>query len=585
MVEATVKNILKLKDQQLEDAFEDLISGHFELDNYFVRSGQVMLTDLDPNIGEGQHLEIDGVLLFNRTAVLFEFTGQKNNIRTKIRKFTRSCNLFVNSGKSLREKFSLFGSIPEDILSDFEEVNDWRFAFFGTSEDIDRKQLSPQNFPDHPEVREKLSIFGRQNIEYITQLCDLINKYARYEFLSALKLSPHDLEEDQLIRKKFIPAENRYVTESNTIKADVFLMTFKVKELLEIGRVSRYEGIPFALESEDHNQYQRFLVKSKLKNISAGFIRNQRRKIFPNTVTLVLSTECYIDPNDESKLVIPKKYSSIDIIDGQHRIFAYTDSSICQEVLDNGVILASAIKFQSTNNNTIKRNAAKVFCEINSKQAKVKNSLLYLIKYDVLGDKDSIALAGKVILECNKGNSALGNLFLVNTLIKKNKYNLPPIPIVTIVGQDLCKLFEGEGIDCELIDPDGYRDTFGHSRDYLRAHTDVWYKKGKSILEFYFNKLSEAFPNDFKENSDSLLLSSKYISALIKLLRYFLIDKEKELSEIPSEIQRLKNSVNRIVSPSNEESSFPRGNTSIPSTKHGIKTIFDFLKHPSSRWR
>ena len=581
-----MQNILNLKGQQLEKAFEKLIKEQLKLENYYPNSGQIQLVDLNPNVAKGEHLEIDGVLLLNRMAILMEFTGQiAEKQRKKINRFTRSCNIFIQANKSKREKFRLFNSIPERMLSDFEEVNDWKFAFFGTSEEIDNKQLTPAHFPDYPTIQRALSIFGCQDIEYISQLCDLINEYAKYEFLSALKVPPTSLGEEQRIEKKFIRVDNRYVTESDDIKADIFLLNFKVEELLKIGRVSRYEGIPFMLESEENSQYQRFLVKSKLKSIARDFVKNEKRRIFPNTVTLVLANDCTIDQNDKSILLIPNRYSSIDIIDGQHRIYAYADQSISKKVRSNAVIVASAIKFQTNKQEEIKRNAARVFCEINSKQAKVKNSLLYLIKYDVLGDKDAIALAGKVILECNRGKSVLGNLFLVNSLVKKNKFNMSPIPIVTIVNEGLRKLFEGEGLEYDLVEPDGYEAVFDHPRDYLLNHPEKWWKKCKSILEFYFNHVKATFPDDFKENSNSNLLSAKYISAFIRLLRYYLIDEGIELSKVPARLKLVKSRINKIAKPSTGEASFARTTDSLPSTKYGIGTIFNFLKDPSHNWK
>lgn len=579
-----MSNVQDLSGNELEDWFEDLFKNKFKLKNYYSRSGQIELIELDPNARRDQHLEIDGVLLLKRTAVLLEFTAEQSRIKNKIKKFTRSCHLFINSPKSLREKFALFSSIPQEKLSDFDEVTDWRFAFLGTSSEIDDKKLEPSHFPDYPDVKNKLTIFGNQHVEYFSELTELINQYAKYEFLSALDFSPSDLGENQRIEKNFIKIENRYVTESNDIKADIYLLSFKLKELLKIGRVSRYEGIPFALEEKEKAQYQRFLVKRKLNDIARKFIDNDKRKSFPNTVTLVLSKECEIDPQDSNTLLIPNRYSSIDIIDGQHRIFAYANEEIGIDVLENAEILASAIRFQTDDQREIIRQAAKIFCEINSKQAIVKNSLLYLIKYDVLGDKDSIALAGKAILECNKGNSALGNVFLINSLIKKNKFNLPAIPITTIVEQDLCKYLDGKGIDDDLEDID-FTNIFRHDKIYLTNNPDQWWRNGQAILEQYFNHIKDTFPNDWKENAESNLLSAKYIAAFIRLLRDYMIDQDKNMLQVQTKLMTIKNKVNRLTRPLANQASFPKNDKRVPSTKHIVNTIYDFLKNPRRNWQ
>jgi hypothetical protein len=146
-----------------------------------------------------------------------------------------------------------------------------------------------------------------------------------------------------------------------------------VKKLLKIVRVSRYEGIPLALEEYNSDRYQRLLIEEKVVRIAKGFVRNDERRSFPNTLTLVLSSDC--EERHDGKLHIPKRYSSVDIIDGQHRLFAYSHPYIREDVREGAEILASAIKFRTGNARDISRRAARLFCEINSNQAKVKNSL------------------------------------------------------------------------------------------------------------------------------------------------------------------------------------------------------------------
>ena len=109
-------NVQKLEGDKLEDWFKDLFKNEFKLKNYYASSGQIELTELDPAARKGEHLEFDGILLLNRTAVLFEFTAEKSGIKNKIKKFTRSCHLFTTSPNTLRERFALFNSIPAEIF-------------------------------------------------------------------------------------------------------------------------------------------------------------------------------------------------------------------------------------------------------------------------------------------------------------------------------------------------------------------------------------------------------------------------------------------------------------------------------------
>jgi DGQHR domain-containing protein len=574
-----------LIDKPLENWFQNLFKNELKLIDYFPSPGQISLSDLDPGQSPGHHLELDGILLINKTCLVLEYTGQSSSFTDKIKKFTRNCNLLINSSHlTLTEKFKLLG-VPDDRLIDFEEVNQWKFVYFGTSLKFESENYSRSTFPDYPIIQSSLFLFNYSQIEYLRQLTNLIGEFAKNEFLAALNFLPIDLDEvEESFYLDFIKAENKIIATDTTIKADVYLLKFKISELLRIARVSRYEGIPFIFEDENVN-YQRLLIESKLKNIANNFILNNKRKFFPNTITIVLTQDCNVETiSSNLKLKIPKKFSSIDIIDGQHRLFGYTKSSINDATRNDSEILATAIRFQTTDKKQINRNAAKVFCEINSNQAKVKNNLIYLIKYDVLGERNEAAIAGKVILLCNNrpDKNALGNIFLTNSLKKKNKLGYPCIPITTIIDNDLIPLIKGLNTNGVAINETLYESIFDNTRIYYNLNPDKLNNKVKTIMEIYFSYVKSTFKNDWCEDTNSYLISSKYISAFIRILRYNLFEQGKTLTDMLLVLKNLKIEVDTVVIPTIKKPSFPKGNLLIPSTKHGINTIFEFLKTPKS---
>ncbi|WP_458628273.1 DGQHR domain-containing protein [Winogradskyella sp. PC D3.3] len=575
------KTFENLTGDKLEDWFKSFLTTDLGFNNYYPSSGQIELSILDPSQAKGNHLEIDGVLLINKTCIFLEYTSENSNFKNKIKKFNRNCNLFISSKHlTLEKKFELF-DIPHDKLEDFAEAENYKYVYFGTNTKIQNEALSRKDFPDYPIIQKNLYIIKPNTLEYLRQLSNLISHHSKNEFLSALEFTPEEYgESDESIKLDFLKADNKYITGSK-VKADVYLLKFTVDQLLRIARVSRYEGIPFILEEETtkHN-YQRLLIERKIENISKNFIQDDKRKLFPNTITLVLNNDCIEETKEGStKLSIPKKFSSIDIIDGQHRLYGYTKNNIKEETLKKSEILATAIKFQTKKNEEITKNAAKVFVEINSNQARVKNNLIYLIKYDVLGDKDDEALAGKIMLLCNSSpeSKSLGNVFLTNSLNRKNKFNLPSIPITTIVDNDLIPFIKGIKTDKTSITDKRFEDLFGNSRDYFEKNPLALCKKSKNLLEQYFSYIKQVFKYDWSKDANTFLISSKYVSAFIRLLRYFLFDKGLSLIDTKNELISLKKKVDKITLPKKSES-FIKGNLKIPSTKHGIKTIFEFLK-------
>lgn len=568
----------------LEAWFLDLFRNYMQL-RYYPSPGQIALQKLDPSQQSGHHLELDGILLIHKTCILLEYTSQSEHYRSKIKKFTRNCNLYINSGYlTKREKFELFG-IPDEDLDDFEDVEHFKYLFISTNNEFEQEHLTRVDFPDYPAIQRHLFIFKPTNLEYLRQLTNLINKYAQNEFYASLGFTPGDLGlENQSIHLDFIKADGKYISTNQNVKADIYLLKFNIKDLLDIARVSRYEGIPFILDQGNNESYQRFLIEQKLNNISSTFIVNNSRKCFPNTITLMLSNDCREEElAGRSKLTIPRRYSSIDIIDGQHRLFAYTRNSITDKVRERSEILASAIKFRSRPGQVVTNNSARVFCEINSNQSKVKNNLIYLIKYDVLGDTDEVAIAGKVILECNRGKSDLADMFFTNTLRKRNRLNLPAVPVTTIIDNDLVPFIKGIDVTTnQLISNQEFRKIFGNSRDYfVNGKESELIVAVKQILEKYFKLVAQIFCDDWKLNADSYLISAKYISAFIRLLRYKAFTDGFTVAGMKQVLIEIKDEIDAITEPNNTPS-LPRGITLIPTTSHGIKTIFDFLLDTSS---
>lgn len=564
----------ELDGKPLETWFQSFFKKSLEFPHYYPTTNQVDLNLLNPAFEKGNHLEIDGILRIHKTGILFEYTAQKGDFRDKIRKFLRNIQIFTQTQSlSLRHKLKLIG-LPDLVLDDFEEIENWKFVFFGTHPDFDLKNYSAGDFADYAILAKELYIIKPTQLEYLRQLTNSIGKFGKNELLSMLNFIPSDLgDPDECFFLDFIKAEGKYISGNQDSKADVYLVKFKVQQLLNIARVSRYEGLPFILEGKAKNEnYQRLLIEDKLSEIAEKFIDGNKKKTFPNTITLAISKECLETEN--SKLRIPKKYSSIDIIDGQHRLFSYTRPDVTDEVRENAEILATAIKFRADNKEDIIKSAAKVFCEINSTQASVSKDLLYLIKFDVLGDRDTSALAGKVLLECDKRNGALKGLFAVNTLKSKNILNKPPINIITIIEQELIPFLMGEGLDGKKITQEEFAAKFENTDP--ERNVSEFIKRASITLEWYFSIVKQIFNNDWKINAETVLISESYFAGLIRFLRFQLYNMDREMNEIKTLFEGLKLKLEMLTG-SSDLPCFPVGNDIIPGILANGAEICDFL--------
>ena len=475
--------------------------------------GQISLQALHPGSQPGGHLEIDIVCLIGNVCILVETTIETNNNSEKIKRFIRHCELVVNSPLSKRALFSIFEGIPAEEVINFTGISDWHYLYIGTAPELITDDITPDKYPD----TNSLHIFNEENWEYFKILERTIKETAKYEFLASVDINPSDIGDTSLggteLSKPFLDVTNKILfSGQRDVLANLFVVTFTPNELLRIARVLRCQGQPMAISSETStNQqsggYQRILMPDKLKKIRK-FIGNNSKVAFPTNLTLVLNNECEMR---NSNLHIPSKYASIDVIDGQHRLFSYALSS--EEVREEARLIATAIKFDTDNAQKINQYAARTFITINSEQTKVKRDLIYLISYDVLDDKTPESIAAKILKMCDsKPNGILTGIFALRAFIKKNKLDQTPIPIISII-RELAKIFKTENLGT-------IRSALGEQISELNE-SEFPIQTGRQLLEHYFSQVKHEFPNDW-ENVDSLLMCAKYIGAFIKLLETFI---------------------------------------------------------------
>ena len=500
--------------------------------------GQIPLQALHPGSQPGGHLEIDIVCLIGNICILVETTTEINNNSDKIKRFIRHCELVADSPLSKYELFSLFEGIPKDKRIDFTRVSDWRYVYIGKAPELITDNITPRRYPE----TDRLHIFNEENWEYFRVLERTIGRTARYEFFASVNINPNDIGDASLggavLTKRCLELTNKtlFFGQSNVL-ADLFVVTFKPNELLRIARVLRYQGQPIAISSESPiNQqsggYQRILIPDKLKKIRE-FINNDPKVAFPTNLTLVLSNECQMHNRE---LHIPSKYASIDVIDGQHRLFSYAPSS--EQVREEALLIATAIKFNTDDAEKINQYAAQTFITINSEQTKVKRDLIYLISYDVLDVKTPESIAAKILKTCDsKRNGILTDIFALRNFIKKNSSGQALIPIISII-KELSRISKQKNLkaansalgaqakelnDSELNDSEFLIQIVGQ------------------LLEHYFSQVKREFQDDWK-NTDSLLMCAKYIGAFIRLLETF-VDEELTVQKMGKELEKIKQNI------------------------------------------
>ena len=215
------KTFENLKGDKLEDWFKSFLTTDIGFNNYYPSAGQIELSILDPSQAKGNHLEIDGVLLINKTCIFLEYTSENSNFKNKIKKFNRNCNLFISSKHlTLEKKFELF-DIPHDKLEDFAEA----------------EKIISRTFKN-----------DKENYFAGMLLAKTFNASGKFEksidLLKDLKILPyeHSTEGREIYTKAYIGSASQNLMSDNNKKAIMFKTYLFNKDSFSITKEVQYEN-------------------------------------------------------------------------------------------------------------------------------------------------------------------------------------------------------------------------------------------------------------------------------------------------------------------------------------------------------
>ncbi len=246
-----------------------------------------------------------------------------------------------------------------------------------------------------------IACINENDLEYYLTLQENIKDSAKYQFLSDI------FEEREIPGLSIkIPAIR------GTMGGDTFYsFVIEPSKLLPIAYISHRARN----NRNDDTTYQRIIKKKRLQQIR-DYVENEKG-LFPNSIIVNIHSgkkEMQFDlaskGNSDSSavlgyLTLPKKYKSAWVIDGQHRLYGFTNTSVADKVT------IPVIAFENLEGSK----EANMFVDINSKQVKVSRNHLELLHADIHWDSPRVserlqALRSKVVLDlANKPTSPLFN--------------------------------------------------------------------------------------------------------------------------------------------------------------------------------
>ena len=206
----------------------------------------------------------------------------------------------------------------------------------------------------------KIKILDDVQIEYYSDLTSHFGKSSKYQFLADMF---HGIDIPDLI-------EPVAAMRGKMGEAVFYSFVMEPEKLLKIAYIA-HRG---KTSEESIRTYQRMAKKSRLKKL-ADYI-HEKKGIFPTSIVINIETNrpLRFDPAAEmagknavlGTLYIPNKFKTAWIIDGQHRLFAYSDLEEAKTAT------LPVIAFENLEPDI----QAQLFVDINGEQVKVPKNLL-----------------------------------------------------------------------------------------------------------------------------------------------------------------------------------------------------------------
>ncbi len=387
-------------------------------------------------------------------------------------------------GKDMHEILNLRGDITKSLRKHYEQKV--RVSFLLVTKNIVWSSTDERIASDN---REKSLFFWKEtDLESYTNLTNQLGESARFQMYSILFFGKKidelgDIEVPAIYGGK---RKNKY-----------YSFIIQPEKLLQVAYVHRREE---SNSEEVSGTYQRMLKKSKLDRI-CKFINGKH--FFPNNIILNFTEEPIFERKDEvgdivyGILKFPRSYGSAWVIDGQHRLFGYSETG--RKATDTLPVVAF-VKLK-----TVRQ--AQLFVDINREQTPVSSNLLWDLYPDIYYgiEEDKYQTLRAISLIVKKLN------FESDSPLHKHIY-IPSVPrepkgVTNLTMASVCEgLKENRLINREeqLLYRGNYEDTVDFASKIIKA---------------YFEVIAKSFPEDWEKGNKGLLRTNIGIRIFLVILR------------------------------------------------------------------
>lgn len=471
---------------------------------------------------EDRQGDFDSFFVYENILVFVEDTTAKNGIKEHIGKsadfFKHVNNNPAETLKVLSSKFPKF----RPIRSSYNDA-DYHFVFvYCSRHQFDRKYESR-----HP----NLTFLRYSNLQYFLSLSKTIGASVRFELFKFLQLELSDIgiqqqgESKREYRALMLPESPSGFPQGHKIVS--FLI--EPQTLLEQAYVLRKDGW-----QDSDCLYQRLIVKGKIGKMRE-YLATEGRVFVNNIIATLPDDTQFLDmkgrqidheklfTTDIVKVELKRRFGTIGLVDGQHRVFAYHEG---RDNLDKRIgmlrqkqhLLVTGIVYPPGTSMLARTQfEAKLFLEINDKQTRTKGDLKQAIE-TIVDPFSDIAIAKKVVSRLAESGPLCG--YLEEHFFDKGK-----IKTTSIVSYGMRHIVAIDGEDSfygSWKHPDKAKLKARRNKTLLDAYVDYC----SSQLSAFIGGLRQVLPGEMwsTDRKISRALTTTTINGLIFCMRQIIQD-------------------------------------------------------------
>ncbi|ATC37633.1 DGQHR domain-containing protein [Elizabethkingia anophelis] len=436
--------------------------------------------------------------------------------------------LLVECKSAAENKRGDFKKELEAMATKIEGLRKSVFALFPNVKHKIKFILATRNYSISNEDLERLKRIGgvhfnEEVIDYFFSLYSQIGVSAKYQLLGNIFEGQEIPELDNLV-----PA-----VEGKMGGHTYYSFSLEPEKLLKISYVLHRNKANINMMPT----YQRLIKKSRLKSVH-NFVDNGG--YFPNSIVISIdANKCNFERANTqvgstlSKvgiLHLPKKYRSAFIIDGQHRLYGYTDSEYKKT---NTIPVVAFLGLSRTEQ-------VRIFMQINENQKAVSKDLRNTLNADLLWDSDNKLEQMKAL--CSRISIFLG------------ENRMSPLFNFVSIGEDK-KIVTTSAIE-NAIKKGNFLGKVSKTKieelgTFYFGDIDETYERLSSFLCEGFKYISDNLDEEWRKGSDGILLINKGVSGIILILSDLvsLLNKSNIIDSKKDSIKQIFSEVKNYLDP------------------------------------